>query len=123
LGKLTANKAFQNLFKKTIFNQIDKDFGEFIDASARVKPASLHHVYEWNKVGQETSRLFKLNKMDADGLSFRVTYDFKLSKSAVPSKNKKQKNRNKNKYPRNSRISCTTNNIENPCPKYNINNF
>ena len=91
LGKLTANKAFQNLFKKTIFNQIDKDFGEFIDASARVKPASLHHVYEWNKIGQETSRLFKLNRMDSDGLSFRVTYDFKLSKSAVPSKNKKQK--------------------------------
>jgi hypothetical protein len=29
--------------------------------------------------------------MDADGLSFRVTYDFKLSKSSVPSKNKKQR--------------------------------
>lgn len=91
LGKLTKNKAFQNAFKKTIYDQINKDFGEYIDSSARVKPASLHHVYEWNKVGQDKSRLFKLNRMDADGLSFRVTYDFKISRSSVPSKNKKQK--------------------------------
>lgn len=91
LGKLTANKAFQSLFKQTIFNQINKDFGDYIDSSARVKPTALHHVYEWNKTGQETSRLFKLNRMDADGLSFRVTYDFQLSKSSVPSKNKKQR--------------------------------
>jgi hypothetical protein len=91
LGKLTKNHAFQNLFKTTIFNQIDKDFGNYIDSSARVKPTSLHHVYEWNKVGQETSRLFRLNRMDSEGLSFRITYDFKLSKSSVPSKNKKQK--------------------------------
>ena len=91
LGKLTKNRSFQNLFKKTIFDQINKDFGDYIDASARVKPKSLHHVYEWNRVGQDSARLFKLSRMDADGLSFKVTYDFKLSKSSVPSKNKKQK--------------------------------
>lgn len=91
LGKLSRNKPFQNLFKKTIFDQINKDFGDYIDASARIKPSSLHHVYEWNKVGQDSARLFKLNRMDADGLSFKITYEFKLSKSSVPSKNKKQK--------------------------------
>ena len=91
LGKLTSNVAFKNLFKTTIFNQIEKDFGEFVDASARVKPISLNHMYEWNKTGQETARLFKIKRIDADGLSFRIGYDFKLSKTAVPSKNKKQK--------------------------------
>lgn len=91
LGKLTTNKAFKNLFKTTIFNQIEKDFGEFIDSSARIKPVSLHHVYEWNKTGQEQFRLFKLKKIDAEGLSFKVSYDFKLSKTSVPSKNLKQK--------------------------------
>jgi len=91
LGKLTSNSAFKNLFKTTIFNQIEKDFGEFIDSSARIKPTALHHVYEWNKSGQETARLFKIKRLDAEGLSFRVGYDFKLSKTAVPSKNKKQK--------------------------------
>jgi len=92
-AKLTSNKAFQKLFKTTIFKQIDNDFGLFIDSQARVKPKSLHHVYEWNKTGQATSRLFKLNKMDAPGLSFKVGYEFKLSKSSVPSKNIKQKSR------------------------------
>lgn len=91
LGKLTSNQSFQNLFKTTIFNQINKDFGEYIDSSARVKPKSLHHVYEWNKVGSSESRLFKINRMDADGLSFRINYEFKLSKSSVPNTNKKQK--------------------------------
>lgn len=91
LAKLTTNKAFQNSFKKTIFDQINKDFGDYIDASARVKPSSLHHVYEWNKVGQDNARLFKLTKTNVDGLSFKVSYEFKLSKLSVPSKNKKQK--------------------------------
>ena len=91
LSKLTTNAEFKNLFKTTIFNQIDKDFGEYVDSQARVRPRSLHHVYEWNKVGIPEARLFKLSRIDMDGLSFRINYDFKLSKSSVPSTNKKQK--------------------------------
>jgi hypothetical protein len=91
LAKLTSNREFKNLFKKTLFDQIEKDFGEFIDSSARVKPKALHHMYEWNRTGQKTSRLFKIKRIDTEGLSFRVGYDFKLSKTSVPSKNKKQK--------------------------------
>jgi hypothetical protein len=91
VAKLTTNQAFKKLFKKTIFDQIEKDFGDYIDAQARVKPKSLHHVYEWNKTGQKDFRLFKVNKIDLDGLSFRVGYDFKLSKTSVPSSNKKNK--------------------------------
>ena len=92
-AKLTSNKAFQRLFKTKIFSQIDKDFGLFIDSQARTKPKSLHHVYEWNKTGQTTSRLFKLNRIDSIGLSFKINYDLKLSKSSVPTKNRKQKSR------------------------------
>jgi hypothetical protein len=93
IAKLTTNAEFKNLFKTTIFNQIEKDFGQYVDAQARVKPKSLHHVYEWNKTGNPTARLFNLYLIDSEGLSFRVGRDFKLSKSTVPSKNKKQKNR------------------------------
>lgn len=92
-AKLSSNKAFQRLFKTTIFKQIDADFGLFIDSQARTKPKSLHHVYEWNKTGQATSRLYKLNKIESTGLSFRINYELKLSKSSVPSKNRKQKSR------------------------------
>lgn len=88
-----SNAGFQKLFRDTIFNQVQKDFGEFVDAQARVKPKSLHHVYEWNKTGIPSARLFKLNTIGSSGLSFSIKYAFLPSKSAVPSKNKKQRRR------------------------------
>lgn len=91
MGNLTKNKQFQSLFKNTMFDQINKDFGEYIDSNARMRPKSLHHVYEWNKTGVREARLFKLTKLDVGALSFKVNQDFKLSKSPVPIKNKKQK--------------------------------
>ena len=91
LSKLTSNAEFKHLFKSTIFNQIEKDFGQYVDAQARTKPKSLHHVYEWNKTGNPTARLFDLYLVDTGGLSFRIGRDFRLSRSAVPSKNIKQK--------------------------------
>lgn len=91
LSKLTTNDAFKKLFKTTVFNQIEKDFAEYLDSQARIKQKSLQHVYEWNKAGNPGSRLFKLNRLDTEGLSFRINYDFKLSKSTVPSTNKLQK--------------------------------
>lgn len=93
LSKLRTNEAFHNLFKTTIFNQINKDFGLFIDAKARSNPRSLHHVYEWNKVGNPSARLFMVYKTDTSGLSFNVRYKFLDSKSFVPTKNIKSKNK------------------------------
>lgn len=91
LAGLENNAAFQNLFKTTIFNQINKDFGQYIDATARIKPKSLHHVYEWNKVGVPGARLFELKELPSAGISFQIGYVFLQSKSAVPIKNAKQK--------------------------------
>jgi hypothetical protein len=34
---------------------------KYIDAKARMSPQTLHHVYEWDAVGQESSRLFNFN--------------------------------------------------------------
>ena len=87
ISKLTTNKAFQNAFSKLMFDQINLDFGNYIDALARSKPKSLHHVYEWKKSGNKTARLFKLNKTEQVGLSFGVNYEFLPSKSMVPSSN------------------------------------
>jgi hypothetical protein len=36
-------------------------FGKYIDSRSRVNPQAFHHIYEWNCVGQESSRLFELN--------------------------------------------------------------
>jgi hypothetical protein len=67
-----------------MFDQINTDFGNYIDALARTKPKSLHHVYEWKKTGNKTARLFKLNNISEQGLSFRINYQLLPSRSMVP---------------------------------------
>lgn len=85
VAKLPTSKAFQKAFHDVIFAQIEKDFYGYIDAQARSKPKSLHHVYEWKKVGNENGRLFRLRQTSSEGLSFRLTYEFMPSKTRVPS--------------------------------------
>ncbi len=91
ISKLTTNKAFQNAFSKLMFDQINLDFGNYIDALARSKPKSLHHVYEWKKTGNKSARLFKLNKTGQVGLSFGINYEFLPSKSMVPASTGKRR--------------------------------
>lgn len=91
IAKFNKSKKFKNAFKQTIFTQINKDFGEHIDSQSRSKPKSLHHVYEWKKVGSKTARLFKLKSIDGDGISFKIDYELQPSKSFVPSATKRRK--------------------------------
>lgn len=47
----------------------------FIDANARVSPALLHHVYEWNQTGSPSARLFDIDfVVTGNGLSFNSTF-------------------------------------------------
>jgi hypothetical protein len=91
LAKLEGSKKFKNTFRKIVFTQIEKDFGLHIDAQARSKPKSLHHVYEWKKVGNKNARLFKLKSIAGDGVSFKINYEFIPSKSFVPTQKGKRK--------------------------------
>jgi hypothetical protein len=91
ISKLTTNAQFKAAFTKIMFDQIESDFGNYIDALARSKPKSLHHVYEWKKAGNKSARLFKLNKVSEDGLSFKINYTLLPSKSLVPSNNSKRR--------------------------------
>lgn len=87
MAKLTSNIGFQTLFTNTIFNQVNKDFGNYVDAKARAGNKSFHHVYEWGRTGDDNARLFKLNKLAQDGLSLKINYELLDSKSFVPSSN------------------------------------
>ena len=69
MAKLAANSQFQAAFRSVIFDQLQVDFGDYIDAKARTSPKSFHHVYEWGRIGEDEARLFKLKKIPADGLS------------------------------------------------------
>ena len=96
LSKLTTHKGFIQKFHDTIFEQIDKDFGNYIDAQARSKHRSLHHVYEWNRTGDPSARLFKLKMIPSNELSFKIGYQFIPSKTfASGSGNRKHVFKNK----------------------------
>lgn len=84
---LTDSPKLKGAFKKIIFEQIEQDFGAFMDAQARTKPNTYHHVYEWKKAGSQEFRLFKLDKLESEGMALRLSYSFKPSASLVPSSN------------------------------------
>jgi hypothetical protein len=48
-------------FNRVLGGYTAEALGEYIDSKARMNPSSLHHVYEWNKVGSKDSRLFRIN--------------------------------------------------------------
>lgn len=91
LLKLESNSAFINKFHNIVFDQLDKDFGLYVDSLARVKPKSFHHVYEWNKTGSPAARLFTLRMIPTRSLSFRLDYEFLPSKAYVPGSKSKKK--------------------------------
>lgn len=91
MAKLTDNPQFQSAFRNVIFDQIEVDFGDYIDAKSRTSPRSFHHVYEWGRIGENEARLFKLKKLPADGLSLKLNYELTDSKSFVPSDNSNNK--------------------------------
>lgn len=51
---------------------------EFIDASARVNPEVLHHVYEWNSIGSPSARLYDLS-YTVSGLGLSIKSSFRQS--------------------------------------------
>ena len=59
ISKRTILIHYSNSFEIVCFDnervKINKDFGEHIDAQARSKPKSLHHVYEWKRVGNKST--------------------------------------------------------------------
>lgn len=91
VAKLTNSTSFNKAFAKTIFKQIEQDFGQYIDAKARTSPRSMHHVYEWQRVGDKEARLFKLNKISEGVMSFQINYNLLPSKSMVPTKKGKHR--------------------------------
>ena len=86
------NKQLQNKFQNIIFKQIDQDFLLYMDAQARTKPKQYHHVYEWNRQGDASARLFKLNKLMSNDFSLRINYELTPSQTFVPT------DKGKNRY-------------------------
>lgn len=70
-GVQKGKKRFFNNFGKMLIDSAK----QFIDSSARLNPAMLHHVYEWQKTGSPNARLFNINYfINEYGLSFNYTF-------------------------------------------------
>jgi hypothetical protein len=65
--------------KKLFLNNLGKEtiiiLGQYVDASARSNPQALHHIYEWDKVGSPSARLFDIDYTVSNlGLSLAGTF-------------------------------------------------
>ena len=70
-GAENGKKIFMDNIGKGTISILQK----YIDLEARSNSNSLHHVYEWYKVGSPEARLFDLNyNITGKGLSFGATF-------------------------------------------------
>ena len=61
IGFIDGAKSGKNIFLKNLGRETVEAISRYIDASARSNPAALHHIYEWNKVGSPSARLFDID--------------------------------------------------------------
>jgi hypothetical protein len=79
-GFLQGVEMSKSSFNKFLGGYTAESLGMYIDSKARMSPESLHHVYEWNNVGDKGSRLFSFN-VNATGSSISISGKFKKSLS------------------------------------------
>jgi len=80
IGFLDGIKKGKTEFLNIIGLETIELMKEYIDSSARVNPAILHHVYEWDQTGSPNARLFDINyTVSGLGLSFKSTFSQSVS--------------------------------------------
>ena len=92
MGFIDGVQKGKTEFLKALGQATIASMGQYVDAQARSNPAALHHIYEWNKTGSPSARLFDLDYTISNlGLSVRgtLTQSETLKKgSTVPFYNK-----------------------------------
>lgn len=75
MGFIDGAQKGKTEFLKALGQATITSMGQYVDAQARSNPAVLHHIYEWNKTGSPTARLFDLDYTISNlGLSVRGTF-------------------------------------------------
>lgn len=74
-----SNKALMTIAAKLIL-----EFNQYVDMLASSNPHRFHHVYEWNRVGDASSRLFQLSAVPTTN-GIIISYDF--NQSVTPNDN------------------------------------
>jgi hypothetical protein len=75
VGYLDGVQVGKKEFLRNIGHSTIELLKQYIDTNARVNPAMLHHVYEWEKTGSPSARLFDITYTISNlGLSLRSTF-------------------------------------------------
>lgn len=85
-GFLDGIKTEKAQFNTMLGEYTAESLKKYIDAKARISPESLHHVYEWNMVGDENGRLYKFN-VKATNNDIKFIGFFLPSKNPSPTSN------------------------------------
>lgn len=84
-GIKEANSALtKKEIADAVFSMSALDFVKSTNMKAKSMRKSLHHVYDWNQVGKESGRLFKIIKANQMPGSMSIYYKFNNSKKVVP---------------------------------------
>jgi len=83
IGYMTQPE-FLNEVSKAVFVILGERFVLAVDRFSVTNPKRMHHIYEWNKVGFPSARLFVLNKAVLINGSMTIKAEFKPSKTPVP---------------------------------------
>ena len=87
LGFLDGIKSGKRVFLDNLGKRTTEALKDFIDGMARVDHQMLHHVYEWNQVGNPAARLFNLTYSVTSG---GLTIDSTLTQSKVAANGSKE---------------------------------
>lgn len=79
-GYLEGIEQNKTQFYKELASCTLDTLNKYIDSQSRMHPEILHHVYEWNMVGQENGRLFEFSST-LNNKSIRIDGKFLPSKS------------------------------------------
>jgi hypothetical protein len=75
VGFLEGAKESQHFFLDSLGKGTIQALYKYIDASARLNPKALQHVYEWYQSGRESGRLYTFShKVNGSGLSIDATF-------------------------------------------------
>jgi hypothetical protein len=74
----------QEQIAKAVFTIAGQAFIRKTNSVAAVNPKSFHHIYEWNSVGSESQRLFRLVRSSVRSGRLMISSEFTDSKKSVP---------------------------------------
>ena len=82
---LSSPQGQENI-QRTIENSVKRKFMPYVNSMAMANKKSLHHAYEWGKVGQTSGRLFdlKIPGSSRGKANFSMRLTFRPSKALVP---------------------------------------